>query len=165
VPAATGAPVSRIPPLRLDRPRWLPMTGPQIVARFRDRTLVVNENYQPLPGVRVETYWVGGCPPSETFSANGGWTRSMCQRMAKVYEGKWTTEPLRGAERLCVEAPDFPKLCRFVWEGKSREEVFMAADWGGGSEEDARIFNPYRLIALAGPLPPRRSPARRGLSH
>ncbi|AUW58068.1 hypothetical protein C1T17_08055 [Sphingobium sp. SCG-1] len=139
---------TEIPPLKLDQPNWRPMTGQQISAAFRGRALYVDEAYRPYPNVKVKTFWMGGCPPSEHFAANGVWTRSECHRARKSYFGRWETERFRGGERLCVEAPNFPKLCRFVWLGAAGDRVFMAADKLFWEEpmDDPRTFNPYLLV-------------------
>jgi hypothetical protein len=137
---------SRVPPLKLAQPWWLPLTGLQIVALLHDHTLRVDEDYRPVAGVRVETYSDGACPTSETFASNGAWSRFVCHRGARTYRGTWAAEKFRGGERLCVEAPDFPKLCRFVWQGASRNEVFTAADPARGeSQDDPSRFNSYRM--------------------
>lgn len=140
------------PPLKLDLPRWLPLTAAQIVRAFAGRTLVVDEDFQPYPGVRVVTFRMGGCPPSETFSADGVWTRYECLRGPRTYTGHWTTEKFRGGERLCVQAPDFIKSCRFVWQGSAGDRFIMAADHRASrqDQDDPHIFNPYRLLAPKG---------------
>lgn len=152
VRSSVGTTGGQTPPLKLGQPRWLPLTARQITALFSEHTLIVNENYQPFPRTKVETFWIGGCPPREEFSLKRSWTRYECQRVPRVYKGAWTTERFRGGERLCVEAPDFPKLCRFVWQDASQEEVIMAADWtrAGQSQDDPHTFNPYRLVPSKG---------------
>lgn len=140
---------TKMPPLKLDQPDWQPMTGQQISAAFTGRVLTLDDTYRPSPMIRVKTFWRGGCPPSEQFAPNGVWTRYECQRAPKVYSGRWETERFRGGERLCVAAPDFPRLCRFVWLGASSGRIFMAADGLFWDEpmDDPRTFNPYRLVA------------------
>ena len=137
-----------VPPLRLDAPRWLPLTGTQIVALFSDRVLEVEENYEPSPGVKVEMVEVGGCWPQEKFFADGRWQRVECQRGARTFEGHWGTDKFRGGERLCVEAADFPKRCRFVWEGASADRVFMGVAGvtrASDSWDDPASYAAYRL--------------------
>jgi len=154
IPAASGQvsqgrlTPSHLPPLKLDRPNWLPMTGPQIVEAFAGRMIGVDRRYEPYPGVRVNVVFIGGCPPGESFDRNGGWSKSVCFRALRTYKGKWWTEKFRGGERLCVEASDFPKLCRFVWYVSS-ERVIMAADSLNHDEpqDDPITFSPYRWIS------------------
>jgi len=141
---------SRTPPLRLDAPRWAPLTGQQIAALFKGHSLIVDENYEPVPGVKVEIFEVGGCWPRENFFADGRWQRFECQRAARTYDGHWTTEAFRGGERLCVQASDFLKRCRLVWRGKSADQIIMPVagvhardDW-----DDPDAYNPYRLVKL-----------------
>ncbi|MDF7774334.1 hypothetical protein P1X14_03665 [Sphingomonas sp. AOB5] len=142
-PAAAQNASQHKPPLKLDRPGWLPLTGPQIMQTFADRMLILDEAFEPYPGVRVVTFGMGGCPPTETFSANGGWTRFECRRGPHTYQGSWTTEKFRGGERLCVQAPDFPRLCRFVWAGIAGDRIIMGAN--REHQDDPQTYNPYRL--------------------
>jgi hypothetical protein len=148
-PLAADTTISRLPPFKLDRPDWLPLTPQQIAGALAGRALLVDEDYQPFPGVKIKTFWMGGCPPREAFSSNGDWSRYVCQRGPHIYTGRWKTEKFRGGDRLCVEAPDFPKLCRFVWREASDNRVIMAADpiFLNEHQDDPRTFNPYRLVA------------------
>jgi hypothetical protein len=139
---------SHVPPLRLDAPRWLPLTGAQIVALFSDRTLNVDESYEPFPGVKVEIFEIGGCWPRETFFAHGRWQRFECQRGPRTFEGHWTTDKFRGGERLCVQATGLPRRCRFVWRDASADRVFMGvagATRASDSWDDPAAYTPYRL--------------------
>ncbi len=141
---------SRVPSLKLDQPTWLPLTGDQIREAVSGRVLQHDIDYRPFPGVKVKSIFLGGCPPQETFSSDGGWTREACFRVATVFSGRWTTEKFRGGERLCVEAPKFKRLCRFVWKGAAENQFFMAADSPLLEEQqgDPRTFNSYRLVAI-----------------
>jgi len=148
VPAESAVVDTQVPPLRIDRPDWRPMTTQQIIAVFAGRALLIDEDYRPYPEVRVSIFFRGGCPPREKFAADGVWARYECRRAFTSYSGRWETEKFRGGERLCVSAPDFSKLCRFVWGGAASDRVFMAADpiSPGESMDDLRTFNPYRLV-------------------
>lgn len=137
-----------VPPLRLDAPRWPPLTGGQIVALFSNRILDVDESYEPFPGVRIEILEVGGCWPKEIFLADGRWQRFECQRGSRTFEGHWTTDKFRGGERLCVEATDLPRRCRFVWQGLSADRVFMGVAGvtrASDTWDDPAAYAPYRL--------------------
>lgn len=106
---------------------------------------MLDGEYEPFPGVRVNTYYMGGCPPTEIFGHDGRWEKSECQRAVRVYRGHWTVEVFQGGHRLCVEAVDFLKQCRFVWQGASADQLILSAPtpspsgWG-----DA--YNPYRIL-------------------
>lgn len=143
-PALTG-PIFHSPPLRLAEPRWLPLTGQEIKSLISDHTIVIDEGYEPYPGTGVVVSYVGACPPYETFSADGRWQMGRCERAYRVFNGRWTTEPFRGGERLCVEASDFPKQCRFVWQGASADQIVMPR---GSPAQDVQLnsdYSPYRL--------------------
>lgn len=150
---AIAATTPRAPPLRLDAPRWQPLTGQQVTALFKGNSLIVDEGYEPVPGVKVEIFEFGGCWPSENFFADGRWQRFECQRAARRYDGQWTTEPFRGGERLCVQASDLPKRCRFVWQGKSADQVIMpvAGIRISDSWDDPDAYTPYRLVNFRAP--------------
>jgi len=152
-PAKSIPPASadRTPALRLAQPHWLPLTAEQIRALFADRGLAMDEGYQPLPGAKIEMIEIGGCWPSEIYFADGQWQRHMCSRGPREFAGRWYTEKFRGGERLCVEASDFPKRCRFVWLGDAPNRVIMAyAGLGAsGTWEDPAWFNPYILTKLS----------------
>jgi len=149
--APAVSPVDRKPPLRLAAPRWPPLTGQQIKVLFGNRTLNMDEGYEPFPGVKVQMVEFGGCWPQERFLADGQWQRSECQRAARTFAGRWHTEPFRGGERLCVEAPGFEKRCRFVWQGDSANRVIMsyARFRSPESLEDPDWYNPYLLSSLS----------------
>lgn len=137
--------VSHTLPLRLAKPRWRPLTGQEIKALISDHTAVIDERYEPYPGVKLEVSFVGGCAPSETFFADGRWQMGMCQRAYRVYNGRWTTEAFLGGERLCVEAGDRPKECRFVWQGSSADQIVMPLWTPAQDKQVNEDFNPYQL--------------------
>lgn len=132
-------------PLRLAQPQWRPLTGQQITALISDRTIVIDTTYEPYPGAKVNAMFRGGCPPYETFFADGRWQMGMCQRAYRVYEGRWITEAFRGGERLCVDAIDRPKECRFVWQGSTADQIVMALATRAEVNELNEDYSPYRL--------------------
>jgi len=132
-------------PLRLAQPPWRPLTGQQIAALISDHTVVVDTTYEPYPGAKVNVMFRGGCPPYETFFADGRWQMGMCQRAYRVYEGRWTTEAFGGGERLCVEAADRPKECRFVWQGSTVDQIVMALATRPEANDLNEDYSPYRL--------------------
>jgi len=107
---------------------------------------VLDTEYEPYPGVRVDTYYIGGCAPTEVFSHDGRWEINECQRAVRVYRGRWTVEPFQGGYRLCVEATDFAKQCRFVWQGASADRLILSAPESFPSEDWGNAYNPYRLV-------------------
>ena len=96
------------PPVRLTRPNWAFLTGQEIEALFSDTALIIDIEYEVAPGIKPTILLEGGCPPVESFSADGCWTKAVCHRVMRVFEGRWTTESVGGGDRLCVEACDFP---------------------------------------------------------
>jgi hypothetical protein len=146
VPHAATSEAVRATPLRLVRPSWFPLTGQQIRSLFSDRILVLDEDYQPAPGVKLQIDYFGACPPTETFFADGRWQLNECQRARRLFEGHWTTDTFRGGERLCVEALDYPKQCRGVWQGSSTYQIIMAPASPDLQNDDPERFNPYRLM-------------------
>jgi hypothetical protein len=130
--------------LRLTAPDWPPLTAEQISAIISDRTVIVENGYEPFPGTKVQYFYKGGCPPYETFYQDGRWEMGMCQRTYRVYQGRWSTEAFRGGERLCVEASDYPKQCRFVWQGSAASQIVMPLSLGR-SDEANDVYSPYRL--------------------
>jgi hypothetical protein len=141
----------RSPALRLAQPRWLPLSGQQIKVLFEDRALAIDEGYEPYPGAKIEMLEAGGCWPAERFLASGQWQRFECQRGPRRITGHWYTEKFRGGERLCVEAPDFVKRCRFVWQGADANRVIMpyAGIRPSNSWDDPTWYNPYILARLS----------------
>lgn len=132
-------------PLRWARPQWRPLTGQQITALISDRTVIIDTTYEPYPGTKVNAVFWGGCPPYETFLADGRWQMGMCQRVYRVYKGRWTTEAFRGGERLCVDAIDRPKECRFVWQGSTVDQIVMALATPAEANELNEDYSPYRV--------------------
>jgi hypothetical protein len=148
--------IAHVPPLRVDRPDWQSLDAAQIVATFSGYGLNVDEDYEPYPGVRIKARFRGGCPPSEAFERNGHWKKTMCARARRFYSGSWSTEKFRGGgERICVEAPDYPRLCRSVWP-LSDQRVIMAGEVYGESQDDPSAYNLYRLTVLKNETAPRR---------
>jgi hypothetical protein len=143
-PVQVGS-VFHAPPLRLAEPKWRPLTGQEIKLLISDHTAVIDERYEPYPGVKVNVIYWGGCPPYETFFADGRWEMGMCQVAYRVYNGRWTTEAFRGRERLCVEASDRPKECRFVWQGANADQIVMPLGTPVQDNQLNRDFSPYRL--------------------
>lgn len=138
---------ARIPPLLLALPHWPPLNEKQITEAISGRIATVNYAYEPYPGVKVSIIHIGGCPPSETFFADGRWRMGVCQRAFRVYEGRWKTEAFRGGQRLCVEATDSPKSCRFVWQGSTTHELFLSPGEAENSGETGNSATPYTVIA------------------
>lgn len=54
-------------PLRLAQPEWKPLTAQQIREKISDRSVVIDETYETLSGVKLPIIFAGGCPPHETF--------------------------------------------------------------------------------------------------
>jgi len=115
--------------LRLTAPDWPPLTAEQLSALISDQTAI------------SEVGLWGGCPTQETFYPDGRWEMGMCQRTYRVYQGRWRKEAFRGGERLCVEASDYPKQCRFVWQGSAASQIVMPFSLGRSDD----VFIRYRL--------------------
>jgi hypothetical protein len=153
-PASSKAPsIPANPPFRLLTPNWHPLTGSQIRAAVSGHHLRIDENYKVAPGLKPKAIFAGGCPPPETFYADGRWTTFFCDRAGTGFEGRWSVEPFRGGEHLCVEAPDFPKSCRFVWGSRSPSRLFMpttVSSWATGKQEYDwdQAFNRYVLVPI-----------------
>lgn len=156
VPALAASPETadahHTPPLRLAEPDWRPLSGKQIEAKFADRDVIVDETYEPVPGVKIVMVYAGGCPPIETFAADGRWRMTMCSRSLRVYDGRWSIEPFRSSQQLCVSAIDFPKACRFVWRGANDDQVIMPAIKVDDMFGD--YYNLYRVRRTHVILPP-----------
>lgn len=147
IPLGTQSFAQSIPPLQLAQPDWRPLDAAQILSLFADRTLTVDEKYEPFPGAKVRVRFIGGCAPTESFFQDGRWHRFECQRGPTTYAGHWSTEAFRGGERLCVEAAGRAKECRFVWKSASAETIFMRADASPpGDETSGDTYNPYRFV-------------------
>jgi hypothetical protein len=132
-------------PLRLAEPQWRPLTAQEIKSRISGRTVVIDETYEPAPGVKVNVSFPGGCPPSETFFPDGRWEMGMCERLYRTFKGRWYTEAFRGGGRLCTEANDHAKECRFVWQGSTADQIIMSQPSIAGANEPTDDFNPYRV--------------------
>jgi len=137
--------IRHIPSVRLDSPEWPVLTGRQIRTLLSGRTLLDDEAYEAAAGIKVSVRKIGPCT-QEIFFADGRWRMDQCGRGVQSFLGHWTTEPFRGAERLCVEPADppvnEPKQCRFVWQGPSADQIIMPA----GSEAPSGSYNLYRLV-------------------
>ena len=136
------------PPVKLVQPRWLPLSGSELHAAMSGKRLTIDEDYEVALGVKPEVSFVGGCPPLELFYEDGRWESHFCFRGPKSYRGSWIIEQFRGGEHVCVMASDFPKSCRFVWQGKVPDRVFMPASVSSRSIEQGETFNPYSLTPL-----------------
>lgn len=145
----SGDEILNVLPLRLARPQWRPLTAQEIKDRVSDQVVVVEKEYKPAPGVTINGGYVGGCPPSETFFADGRWEMGMCQRVYRTFKGRWFTEPFRGGDRLCTEADDRSKECRFVWQGSSVDQIVMSQQSLADANELCDDFNPYRVAPRA----------------
>lgn len=150
--SAQTPPVYHSLSLRLAFPNWAPMTGKQIEAMFADRDVIVDENYEPAPGIKIDMVFQGGCPPIETFAADGRWQMAMCSRALRIYDGQWSIEPFQGGSQLCVSAVDFLKECRLVWQGPTADQVIMPL--ADTISSLGPYFNLYRLRPTRTILPP-----------
>lgn len=139
------------PPVTLAQPEWRSLSGTEIRQRFSNRQLGIDSWYEIASGIKPVVSFGGACRPSETFYADGRWTMAICEIDIRYYRGQWTTEQFRGGERLCVKAPNFQKACRFVWQGRSPDQVFMPASLFSESVEWNETYNPYRLTPLNRP--------------
>lgn len=141
------------PPFKLIQPKWLPLTGSQIAAALSGNRLTIDEDYEVAPGLRPQVSFTGGCIPTEVFHPDGRWLSRFCYRGPKIFNGRWTVEPFRGGDHLCVEAPDFARTCRFVWQAAAPNRLFMPASvsmvrhW---TEALDATFNPYVLTPISG---------------
>lgn len=132
-------------PLRLAQPDWKPLTAQQIRGKISDRSVVIDNTYETLPGVKLPIIMQGGCAPRETFFGDGRWQIGICQRVYRVFVGRWSIEPFRGGEWLCVESDERPKSCRFVWEGPNVDQIFMAFGTAPNESQLNDDFMPYRI--------------------
>lgn len=132
-------------PLRLAAPQWPPLTAQQIRGLVADRMVIVEDGYEPAPGIKLRAFFVGGCPPAETFFPDGRWEMGVCERAYRVFKGFWSTEAFRGGDRLCVEANDRPKACRFVWQGAVADQIVMSQPSRAGADTSNEDYSPYRI--------------------
>ncbi|WP_206243403.1 hypothetical protein [Novosphingobium terrae] len=142
---------SHIPAMRLERPDWQPLTNEQVQSLFSDRKLEFDERYEPFPGAKVSVRYIGGCPPIESFFADGTWQMYFCSRGPMTFHGRWTVEPHGQIGWLCVQSAERPTDCRVVWQGSAVNEVIMQLKvpgaeriWGSDG-----AYNPYRLVSAA----------------
>lgn len=142
------------PPFKIMRPRWLPLVGSEITRIIPGQRLSLDRDYEVAPGLKPELGYVGGCYPLEIFYVNGRWESHFCFRGPQTYRGHWTVERFRGGEHLCVEGADFEKTCRFVWQGRDPDRLFMPAWVSSRSVQSNNaldtIFNPYVLTPIDG---------------
>jgi hypothetical protein len=112
--------------LRLDEPRYNPLSGRDIVNFVSGRMISLDRNYQPLINAEIHSYLVGGCDYEERFYRDGRWTSYICEISIKSFDGTWKVENYRGGQRLCVEADNFEKQCRFVWSGPNHDQLILS---------------------------------------
>ncbi|MBS7670964.1 hypothetical protein [Croceicoccus gelatinilyticus] len=148
----TAATIPRDPPVRLVQPDWLPLTGSEIEDTISGMRLSIDDAYEVAPGLKPKLAYVGGCLPTEVFHADGQWKTSFCSTSPVDIRGRWLIEKFRGGEHLCVEAPDLPITCRFVWRGRKRNRLFMPATVleypTTRNELGENVFNPYLLTPV-----------------
>lgn len=135
-----------VPAFRLSRPHWSSLTAAHIKALFSDSSLLIDEDYAPFPGMKVDIVYLGGCAPTETFYRDGRWRLGECQVIPRTYEGNWTIEDNGSSASLCVAASDRPKECRVVWQGASTSSVIMTIKPDVRSTALNTRYNPYRIV-------------------
>jgi len=138
-------------PLRLAEPETKPLTGQQINDLISNHMVEIDDRYEPAAGIRVRVRYTGGCPPTEIFASDGRWQLAQCHLQSRIFKGRWMVEPFRGGHILCVEASDYPKECRFVWQGSSAGQIIMPLGTPAGVIRDT-WFNPYRLVEWSGQM-------------
>ena len=135
----------RVPPIMLGMPNWMPLNGREIAEVIANQYLLYDEYYRVSPGLKPQELMWGGCPTVERFQRDGAWELYFCGRAARTYYGNWDVEDFRGGQRLCVEASNFAKSCRFVWRGAGSQQLFLPGPVTPGLMTNGNTVLPYRL--------------------
>jgi len=125
--------------VRLALPDRPPLDDQQIRAKLAEHKLVLDDNYRPAPSIKIQTAMLGGCPPKETFFADGRWERTVCGLTYQTHFGSWTVRN----SRVCVRQENIADECRRVWSTSLPGRLILSVPVSPNE------FNPYLLTPLA----------------